>query len=122
MLPPSGVEYRNDKDQRLIALSGDGTEPYSVILAVWMEKDIAGKWVKDGSEAIEFKDGMRRQTEYRAGKMHGTAKQWHANGQLAVEEEYADDQSHGRYRRWNKEGQLECEVYHSFGVEVPKPK
>lgn len=118
LLPPSGSEYRNDESHRLIGLTGDGVDPWSIVFIAWTEKREGDKWIKDGTQIAKFHDGMKRYTEYKNGLMHGTYRQWAPNGQLVAEYEYANDELHGRYRRWTADGELECDIEHEHGVEV----
>ena len=58
--------------------------------------------VKHGTWKYYSQDGeiVIRELSFVDGKMHGMAKEWHLNGQLAMEVDFVDDSVHGQRRRW----------------------
>lgn len=62
---------------------------------------------KDGKHVEKWPDGKPRvEAHYKDGKLHGTYRRWHANGQLAAEEEYENGKWNGRRANWHENGQV----------------
>ena len=59
----------------------------------------------DGEATQWFENGkMKKQSEYKNGKLHGTLSEWYKNGQKKYEQHFKDGKKDGSFTRWFDDG------------------
>jgi len=67
------------------------------------------------NEQLEYRKTPIDECHYLNGKLHGTYKAWHSDGQLKYEYMYHNGILHGTHKEWHKNGQLSCEYNYIKG-------
>lgn len=118
----SAVYYTtDDSNLRLIELIPNESSllserVFARILQVQINHD--GRWISHGARFESLLNGKRSESHYVFGEVHGTFREWYANGQLHVEREYAGGIEHGRGRGWYESGQPMYDDIYVDGEEV----
>ena len=52
---------------------------------------------------------------YKNGELNGQYKQWSEDGQLEIDAEYKNDEEDGQYKQWHDNGQLKIDAKYNDG-------
>ena len=93
----------------------------------YLQGEMDGRWVEYDPDT----GYIRMEQTYRAGVLHGPAKQYYSDGQLQIDMNFADGVAQGPYRAYYPSGQLQVEddlengayssqvkMYHEDGTPV----
>ena len=119
----------NQHGIRLLELTKGGDSPLSETIYAHIEEGVFarilriqinsnGRWVSHGETEEWMLDGWRAEMEYANGELHGTQREWYANGQLRIERQWANGEMHGRDRGWYESGKPMYEVTNLDGEDI----
>ena len=63
---------------------------------------------------------LKREENYKNGKVNGPCKWYYKNGQLEMENNYKDDKLDGVERHYSENGDLIKEIHYKEGIKIDK--
>ncbi|MCA9013686.1 MAG: hypothetical protein KDA77_00010 [Planctomycetaceae bacterium] len=96
----------------------DKQKPTDIVFYASIQSKADGRWINDGLNEIQFRDGIKTVQFHHMGKLDGLCRNYYSSGQISSATVYKNDELHGRSRGWYASGKPKWDSMYEYGQEV----